>query len=112
MTDLAGAHTYALVDGGVFAINPTLCAYADIAAAGRTGEITPVLSLGTGSATEPIPFAKAKSWGALEWARPILDVVFDGVADTTEFQAATLLGDRFIRLQRFHPEYGESSLMR
>src|SRR5689334_3454444 len=100
VTDLAGAHTYALVDGGVFAINPSLCAYADIAAAGRTGEITLMLSLGTGSATEPIPYAKARGWGALEWARPILDVVFDGVADTTEFEAATLLGDRFIRLQR------------
>src|SRR3954469_24390583 len=99
VTDVAGAHTYALVDGGVFAINPSLCAYADIAAAGRTGEITLMLSLGTGSATEPIPYAKARGWGALEWARPILDVVFDGVADTTEFEAAMVMGDRYIRLQ-------------
>jgi patatin-like phospholipase/acyl hydrolase len=99
VTDLAGAHTYALVDGGVFAINPSLCAYADLAAAGRTDELTLMLSLGTGSATEPIPFAKARSWGALEWARPILDVVFDGVADTTEFEASMLMRERYIRLQ-------------
>ena len=39
VTDLAGAHTYALVDGGVFAVNPSLCAYADLAAAGRTEEL-------------------------------------------------------------------------
>ena len=58
-----------------------------------------MLSLGTGSATEPIPFAKARSWGALEWARPIIDVVFDGVADTTEFEASMIMRDRFIRLQ-------------
>ena len=109
VTDVAGAHTYALVDGGVFAINPSLCAYADIAAAGRTGEITLMLSLGTGSATEPIPYAKARSWGALDWARPILDVVFDGVADTIEFEARTLLGDRFIRLQR-HLSVASSAL--
>jgi patatin-like phospholipase/acyl hydrolase len=99
VTDLAGAHTYALVDGGVFAINPSLCAYADLAAAGRTGALTLMLSLGTGSATEPIPFEKARSWGALEWARPIIDVVFDGVADTTEFEASMIMRDRFIRLQ-------------
>jgi patatin-like phospholipase/acyl hydrolase len=99
VTDLAGAHTYALVDGGVFAVNPSLCAYADLAAAGRTGELTLMLSLGTGSATEPIPYAKARSWGALEWARPIIDVVFDGVADTIEFEAAMLMRERYIRLQ-------------
>ena len=99
VTDVAGAHTYALVDGGVFAVNPSLCAYADLAAAGRTGELTLMLSLGTGSATEPIPFAKARSWGALEWARPIIDVVFDGSADVVDSVLERLIHDRYIRLQ-------------
>ena len=27
-------------------------------------------------------------------------MVFDGVADTIEFEAGTLLGDRYVRLQR------------
>jgi len=99
VTDAAGAAGYALVDGGVFAINPSLCAYADLAAAGATGDIELMLSLGTGSQTEPIPYEEARSWGELGWARPILDVVFDGVADTTEFEAGTLMGDRYIRLQ-------------
>ena len=99
VTDAAGASTYALVDGGVFAVNPSLCAYADLATAGVTGELELMLSLGTGSQTEPIPYEDARSWGQLGWARPILDVVFDGVADTTEFEAAMIMGDRFIRLQ-------------
>jgi hypothetical protein len=41
-----------------------------------------------------------RSWGSLEWARPIIDVVFDGVADTVDFQLAQLLDDgRYVRLQ-------------
>jgi patatin-like phospholipase/acyl hydrolase len=100
VTDLAGDRTYALVDGGVFATNPVLCAVADVARAGRLDEVELVLSLGTGSHTRPLPYARVRGWGALEWARSIVDVVFDGVADTTDFEAAQLLGpDRYVRLQ-------------
>ena len=36
----------------------------------------------------------------MEWARPILDVVFDGVSDTVDYQLDQLLGDaRYWRLQ-------------
>jgi uncharacterized protein len=99
VTDLAGERTYALVDGGVYAVNPAMCAYADIAAAGRTDELQLMLSLGTGEQTRAYPFEHARWWGQLQWARPILDVVFDGVADTIDFESATLMGDRYVRLQ-------------
>jgi hypothetical protein len=29
----------------------------------------------------------------------VLDMVFDGVADTIQFEAGTLMGDRYVRLQ-------------
>ena len=32
VTDVAGARTYPLIDGGVYAVNPSMCAYADVAA--------------------------------------------------------------------------------
>ena len=35
VTDVAGARTYPLIDGGVYAVNPSMCAYADVVAAGR-----------------------------------------------------------------------------
>ena len=35
MTDAAGAATYALVDGGVFAANPAMCAWTDLVRDGR-----------------------------------------------------------------------------
>ena len=88
-----------LVDGGVFANNPGMCAFVDAhAAKGRTRG-TLVVSLGTGILTRPIPIEKARSWGLLGWARPILDVVFDGVSDTVDYQLSQILGDRYHRLQ-------------
>jgi uncharacterized protein len=31
--------------------------------------------------------------------RPLIDVMFDGVSDTVEFQLGQLLGERYVRLQ-------------
>ena len=98
-TDVAGARTYPLIDGGVYAGNPSMCAYADVVAAGRAGELELMLSLGTGAHTRAYSFEQARRWGQLEWARPMLGMVFDGVADTIEFEVTTLMGDRYVRLQ-------------
>jgi predicted acylesterase/phospholipase RssA len=83
-----------LVDGGVFAINPAMLAYA------ATGSGLDVLaSLGTGEHVRPLPFDTVKDWGQLEWARPILDVVFDGSADAVDRELSALIDGRYIRLQ-------------
>src|SRR5215203_4325902 len=99
VTDRAGAHTYPLIDGGVYAVNPSMCAYADVVAAGQADRLELMLSLGTGAHTHAYTFEDARWWGQLAWARPALDMVFDGVADTIEFEAGTLMGDRYVRLQ-------------
>ncbi|MCW2959549.1 MAG: Patatin [Solirubrobacterales bacterium] len=93
-----GGPRLALVDGGVFATNPAMCAYAE-ATRLVPGEPVTVLSLGTGEPTHELPFADAEDWGLLEWARPILDVVFDGVADTVDYQLRHVLGEGYTRLQ-------------
>ena len=86
--------TRTLVDGGVFAINPAVLAYAEAA-----GEVDILASLGTGEHTRPLPFGEVKDWGQLQWARPIIDVVFDGSADAVDSQLSALLGNRYVRLQ-------------
>jgi predicted acylesterase/phospholipase RssA len=83
-----------LIDGGVFAINPAALAYAEAG-----GELEVLASLGTGEHTRPLPFDKVEDWGALEWARPIIDVVFDGSADAVDGQLARLVDGRYVRLQ-------------
>ncbi len=83
-----------LVDGGVFATNPAVCAYAQVG-----GRLDLLVSLGTGEHTRPLPYDKVRNWGRLEWARPILDVVFDGTADAVDMQLAALLPGGYVRLQ-------------
>ena len=83
-----------LIDGGVFAINPSLVAYAELG-----GRLDLLLSLGTGEHTRPLPFEKVKGWGQLEWARPVIDVVFDGGQDAVDLQLRALLSDGYVRLQ-------------
>lgn len=88
-----------LIDGGVFAGNPATCAYAEARRLHPDDGDVLVVSLGTGSQTRPITYAQAKDWGVLEWARPIIDVVFDGSSDAVDYQLDQLLGDRHVRLQ-------------
>jgi uncharacterized protein len=92
---------YALVDGGVFANNPAMCAYVE-ARKRLESEDPPAppdseflfVSLGTGQLTRAVRYEEAKDWGLFGWARPILDVVFDGVSDTVDFQLTELLGPK------------------
>jgi patatin-like phospholipase/acyl hydrolase len=85
----------ALIDGGVFAINPAMTAYAEVA-----GETVDVLaSLGTGEHTRRLALDDVRGWGRLQWAEPILDVVFDGSADAVDDQLGRLVDARYVRLQ-------------
>lgn len=93
-----------LIDGGVYANNPTMCAFVEARTLFPEAERFLVVSLGTGEQEEPIPFRKAKDWGLVEWARPLFDVVLDGVSDTVDYQMRTLLNPRgatpqYIRFQ-------------
>jgi uncharacterized protein len=99
VTDRAGARTYPLIDGGVYAVNPSMIAYTDVVAGGQREQLELMLSLGTGEQVRAYTFEQARWWGQLEWARPAIDMVFDGVADTIEFESKTLMGDRYVRLQ-------------
>jgi uncharacterized protein len=96
---LPGGH--ALIDGGVFANNPAISAYADaldiIAKHPQTFaedvEIQ-VVSIGTGQPPQtferggpiPVPWSRAQGWGLARWAHPVLEVVFDGVGEAAEYQ--------------------------
>jgi patatin-like phospholipase/acyl hydrolase len=88
-----------LVDGGVFATNPAMCAFAEVLRDSSPADVV-LLSLGTGERTRKRTFEEIKDWGLARWARPILDVVFDGVSDAVHFQLEHVLGaDRYWRLQ-------------
>jgi patatin-like phospholipase/acyl hydrolase len=79
-----------LVDGGVFANNPAMCGYVEARKLHPEADDFLVVSLGTGQHTRPIHYAEASRWGIALWAKPILNVVFDGVSDTVDHQMHVL----------------------
>ncbi len=82
---------YALVDGGTFANNPAMCAYAE-AKRNRPDSDVLIVSLGTGRPTESISFEQARRWGLVQWARPLLGVIMDGSSAAIDYQLDELLG--------------------
>ncbi len=93
-----GAQQRVLVDGGVFVNNPAVSAYAE-AERRHPDQTIRVVSIGTGSATEPLDYEDAQDWGKVEGAANIVDIVFDGVSDAADYQLQYALGDRFERFQ-------------
>ncbi|MDI9240209.1 CBASS cGAMP-activated phospholipase [Lysobacter sp. LF1] len=91
-----------MIDGGVVANNPTACAIAEALrkdARVDSAQDLVVLSVGTGQRNRPIDLKSAQEWGAVEWAIPIIDVLFDGNTDAVDYIAQHLVGDGYFRLQ-------------
>ncbi|MFC0677688.1 patatin-like phospholipase family protein [Lysobacter korlensis] len=92
----------ALIDGGVVANNPTASAIAEAlrkdARVDASHDLV-VLSVGSGERNRSIDLQSAREWGALEWAIPIIDVLFDGNADSVDYIARQLVGDSYVRMQ-------------
>jgi len=81
----------ALIDGGVFANNPAMCALAEaMVIYGRDNDFL-VVSLGTGQLTRRLEYQEAKDWGLAGWAQNIINIIFDGVQDTVDYQLKQLL---------------------
>lgn len=96
---------YALVDGGVFANNPSMCAVAEALGPNHRQQLDRVelVSLGTGQMVRPIPVGEARGWGLAGWVRPVLGVMMDGMADSVEYQCLQLLPragqrERYVRV--------------
>ena len=107
------------VDGGVVANNPSMAALAQAldsrntfnppASQPQLSDIS-LLSLGTGRMFRFIESGPGKDidWGILQWARPIINVMLDGLSGVADFQCRQLLGDKYHRLA---PEFSENFVM-
>lgn len=79
---------YALIDGGIFANNPSLCAYAEM----RKSKGLPsakdmfMVSLGTGSTKKAYMVDDIKDKATLTIVPYLIDMMMSGVADATDFQ--------------------------
>jgi predicted acylesterase/phospholipase RssA len=83
---------YTLIDGGVFANNPAACALVEARTTHQDSDYL-VVSLGTGCLTRTLPLALVDYWGVARWVKPLLDIVFDGVSSTVDYQMQQILPD-------------------
>jgi uncharacterized protein len=96
---------YSLIDGGLVAPNPALCAYAEAVKLGKVGEGGLVMvSMGTGELRRVYPYADACKWGQLEWAQPVIDIFMQGSNTAVDYQMQQLLepagpDQRYFRFQ-------------
>jgi patatin-like phospholipase/acyl hydrolase len=116
------------VDGGVFANNPSILAYAEgkeiyksrgvrtfLPVVQATNEDLPfyLLSLGTGTCQKSISGKDAKKWRTAEWLNPLLSSVFmQSVAESTHYTMQHLLPpytDGSVRYRRFNMQIPEEN---
>jgi uncharacterized protein len=96
-----------LIDGGIVANNPSLCAIAErLSERGDSPGLDNLLvaSFGTGQLPRRITPDEATTWGGMDWVDiskgiPLLDVFSDGSSDAIDYIAGKLLGDNYFRYQ-------------
>lgn len=108
---------FPLIDGGVFANNPAMCAYAEARGTLFSKELNDsekpdkphaqdmiVVSIGTGSSAKPYQYNEVKDWGMIQWIQPIIDIMMSGNSETVSYQLrkiweTTSTPDNYIRLE-------------
>jgi patatin-like phospholipase/acyl hydrolase len=92
------------VDGGVFANNPSIVAIAQAIsqknAASERAKLDDLVMLSVGTGVS-LTYIKGNSlnWGYAQWVKPLINVLMEGVAGISDYQAQQLLADRYHRLQ-------------
>ncbi|MBA9073318.1 patatin-like phospholipase/acyl hydrolase [Flavobacterium gossypii] len=89
---------FTLIDGGVYANNPALCAYAEA----RKIEFSKILqhpekkdypkisdmiilSIGTGEVLKPYNFRQFENAGKVKWIQPLIDILLSANVETTDY---------------------------
>lgn len=103
---------YHLIDGALFANNPTMCALVE---AIKVAKLNPsdmiVLSLGTGSVQKHYKYDQAKNWGLVGWVSPIIDIMMSAASETVDYQMKKLYQtlnkkEHYLRIM---PDLGQAS---
>jgi hypothetical protein len=96
ITNRAG-QSFTMIDGGVFANNPTICAMVE---AYRLYHSTNFMLVSIGTGSEPIRLnsSAAAHWGDIFWALPMMSIFMTGNSQTVSVETDELLGNSHWRL--------------
>jgi uncharacterized protein len=100
------AQNFNLIDGGIFAVNPALSAYALTKQRDKNAKVD-IISIGNGNYGKTWEHKETKDWGLLEWASPVSSVILDSIGDAINYQTKILCeadGGTYTRLQFDLPE--------
>lgn len=118
--------TYTLIDGGVYANNPALCAYAEARKIHFSkilnDELKPdnptvnemiIVSVGTGTVLKPYEYNYLKNAGKIKWIQPLVDMLLSANAETVDYQMKQMYETLGTRNQqnyhRINPELKNAS---
>lgn len=82
---------FALIDGGVVANNPAMCAYIEAKTIFPEAEEFLILSLGTGEVNRKLSYEEAQNWGLAGWSQNLFSVFFHAMDKTVDYQMKRLL---------------------
>ncbi len=103
--NISKSQEFVLIDGGVFANNPTMCAYAELKPLYPDATDVVVVSIGTTGNKKPYVYEQARDWGSAQWVGPILEIMMDGVMETVDYQLSQIFNtipqkdSYYVRLQ-------------
>jgi len=97
---------YSLIDGGIFANNPSLCAYIEACKfpCQPTANEIMILSLGTGSKGNTYPYQVSKGWGKVGWVIPVIDIYNSSASQTVDHQLNIIYRCHHVKDQYFRIE--------
>jgi patatin-like phospholipase/acyl hydrolase len=97
-------HKRVLVDGGLYANNPSMLALTQVARHHADSDVL-VVSLGTGRTPAEAMSEDGQDWGLARWAKPLLHIVANGTNKVIDMELQHFLGsERYFRFQADLPE--------
>ena len=95
--------SYCLIDGGIFAVNPALCAYVEARRLFPKAKEFIVLSLGTGNLERRYSYSELKDWGYMEWVSPVKkaplpSIMMKSQSEIIDYQMRSFPDVRYYRL--------------
>ncbi|MGH2667445.1 patatin-like phospholipase family protein [Flavobacterium sp.] len=89
---------FTLIDGGVYANNPALCAYAEARKIAFTKVLNDpekvdfpsvndmiIVSIGTGQVLKPYTYKEFENAGKIKWISPLIDILLTANAETVDY---------------------------
>lgn len=76
----------AYIDGAIVANNPAMCALASARKLYPDADRFMIVSIGTGSHDDPIYYRNAKTFGLLNWPRPLINCLMNAAGDVVRYQ--------------------------